>query len=77
MLVVEPSLEPPQAFSHQLSPAALLALTAEIYQLLPGHAFTVTVGAASFALGDSVSEPIRAALPEALTLLRDIFGQAQ
>jgi len=74
--------EVPQALTHHLPPASLLALTGYLYGRIPGRAYAVTVGASSFELSFGVeerlldgvlSEAVRDAIPAAVALLREIF----
>jgi len=74
--------EVPQAFSHHLPPASLLALTAHLYGRIPGRAYAVSVGALPLEpssgseearLEAVLSDPVRAAIPQAVALLREIF----
>jgi len=85
-LGVEAAPEVPQALSHHLPPAGLLALTEYLYGRIPEHAFAVTVGGKSFDLSPgfqetvmeaSLTPPVRAAIPEAIALLREVFAHAQ
>lgn len=50
------------ALGHHVTPAALLALSAQLYGRAP-DAFLVTIAAGSLELGDTLSEPVAAALP--------------
>jgi len=54
-----------EAFSHQLNPAALLALARQLYGQAPA-AYAVSVGAADLGYGTALSDTVEAALPEAL-----------
>jgi len=76
---VEAARDVPQAFSHHLPPASLLALTAHLYSRIPGRACAVSVGALSLepscGLEAVLSDPVRAAIPQAVALLREIFVQ--
>jgi hydrogenase maturation protease len=54
-----------ETFSHQLNPAALLALTRQLYGQAPA-AYAVSVGAAELGYGTALSDTVEAALPEAL-----------
>jgi len=79
--VVEAAQEVPQALSHHLPPASLLALTEHLYGRIPDRAYAVSVGAQSlepsFGTGNLLegvlSDPVRAAIPAAVALLREIF----
>jgi hydrogenase maturation protease len=51
------------AFTHFLTPASLLTAARALYGA-PPPALLITVGGASFALGDDLSPALRAALPE-------------
>jgi hydrogenase maturation protease len=59
--------------SHHCSPGALLRLAERLYGARP-QAFLVTLGASSFALGDELSPPVAAALPEAAALVRRLLA---
>jgi len=85
-LGVEAASEVPHAFSHHLPPAGLMALTDYLYGRVPELAFAVSVGGESFdlspgfqesAMGASLTPPVRAAIPEAIALLREVFAHAQ
>ena len=82
---VEAAPEVPQALSHHLPPAGLLALTQYLYGRTPGRVLAVSVGAESFDLSSdfqqekieaTLSSSVRAAIPEAIALLREIFAPA-
>lgn len=51
------------AFTHFLTPASLLAAARVLYSVQP-PALLITVGGASFALGDDLSPGLRAMLPK-------------
>ena len=55
-------LEGPPRFSHQLSPAAVVALARQLYGARPS-AFSVTLAGQCFDHGDSLSPVVQAALP--------------
>jgi hydrogenase maturation protease len=59
--------------THHCSPDALLFLAERLYGARP-HAFLVTIGASSFALGEELSPPVAAALPEAAALVRHLLA---
>ena len=73
---VLPEMEEPGSFTHHLSPAALLALTESLYSKLPAQAIALTVGALSFELGESLTEPVREAVPVAVGMLRMFFADS-
>jgi hydrogenase maturation protease len=56
------------ALGHQFSPAALVALASQIYQVTP-RAFCMTLTGESFNHGDSLSATVLAALPQ---LIRNV-----
>ena len=56
------TIEGPPRFSHQLSPAAVLALARQLYGIDP-RAFTVTLTGQNFDHGDTLSPVVGAALP--------------
>ena len=55
--------------THHLGAPELLALANELYAALPRAAFMLTVGAATTALGEEFSQPVKSALPAACALL--------
>jgi hydrogenase maturation protease len=59
--------------THHFSPEALLLLAERLYGAQP-RAFLVTVGAASFALGEDLSPRVAAALPEAAAVVRRLLA---
>ena len=59
--------------THHISPEALLLLAERLYDARP-CAFLVAIGAASFALGEDLSPPVAAALPEAAALVRRLVA---
>ncbi len=63
----------PGILTHHLPPPALLALSRQLYGTLPCRAIAVTVGAASFELGESLTDAVEAAIPQAVATLRRIF----
>ncbi len=59
---ITPETSRPAPFSHEVSPAALLALASALFGAAP-PGFAVTVGASSFGFGDALSPAVAAALP--------------
>jgi hydrogenase maturation protease len=55
--------------THHLGAPELLALGFELYGGLPANAQLLTVGAGSTELGETFSDPVKAALPEACKLI--------
>lgn len=72
---VTAAVEAPRIFTHHLPPAALLAFARDLYGKLPGHALAITVGGASFDLGESLSDAVLAAVPKAVAALNKIFAE--
>jgi len=64
--------EPASGLTHRFSPATLLAMAEALYGATP-RAFLVTIGAASFALGEALSPAVEAALPEAVATVRRLL----
>lgn len=73
---VEPAAETIVPSTHHLGPAELLALTRELYQSQPRQVLLLTIGAGSFDLGETLSPPVQAALPEATALLEKTILQS-
>jgi hydrogenase maturation protease len=67
---VEPAREFSSKLTHTMSPEALLALAVQLYSRKPERAFLLTIGGASFDHADVLSEPVRAAIPVALDLIK-------
>jgi hydrogenase maturation protease len=59
----------PGLASHHVGAPELLALAQELYDSLPHTALMLSVGAASIELGETLSKPAIAALPDACRLL--------
>jgi hydrogenase maturation protease len=59
------------ALAHHANPAALLSLSIELFGRSP-QAFLVTVAAASFELGEALSQPVTLALPGAVAAVRQL-----
>lgn len=70
-------IRPPQAtpgFSHQLSPAAVVALAHQLFGATP-HAFSVTLAGADFDHGESLSPAVEAALPALVARIEALIQQ--
>ena len=62
----------PTALAHTADPPALLGLARALYGHAP-HAWLVAIGAGSFELGEGLSEPVAAAVPHAVAVVRGLF----
>ena len=62
--------------THTCNPALLLCMSRQFYNLVPRRAFSVTVGAQSFAFSFSLSTPVQNAVPEAIARVRSILSGA-
>jgi hydrogenase maturation protease len=71
---VEGAAARPAGFGHYLDPGMLLAMSKELYGRLP-VAFLVTVGAGSFELGESLSDIVDSALPDATASVRQLLRE--
>jgi len=60
--------------SHDLSPATVLKLAEELYGRCP-RGYVITVAAQSFADGDTLSPPVKAALPGLKTRIRELIDR--
>jgi hydrogenase maturation protease len=70
-------IRPPQAtprFSHQLSPAAVVALAHQLFGATP-DAFSVTLTGACFDHGESLSPAVQAALPALVARIEAVIQQ--
>ncbi|MGB8011160.1 MAG: hydrogenase maturation protease [Terriglobales bacterium] len=61
------------SFSHFLTPASLLAWTAELYGKFP-DAYCISVGGESFAEGESISPTVKAAFQPLLAQVRSLLA---
>jgi Ni,Fe-hydrogenase maturation factor len=59
--------------THRVDPAALLLMSRKLYGWSP-QAFLVTVAASCFALGEGLSDPVAAALPEISLTVRQLVA---
>jgi hydrogenase maturation protease len=57
------------AATHHLQAHELLGLTRSLYGSMADHALLLTVGAGSTEMGETLSEPVKAALPRARGIL--------
>lgn len=62
------------AFSHDLSPTALLGFAEKIYGTTP-PAFLVSVSGESFELGEQLSSPVAGALPYLIALIGELTAR--
>jgi hydrogenase maturation protease len=69
LVPVEPGAATQGLATHHLGAAELLALGRELYDSLPRNALLLTIGAGSTELGEVFSDPVKAALPDACSLL--------
>ena len=60
------------ALVHHAEPAQLLALAGQLYGRAP-VAFLVTVGVASTELGEGLSQPVAAAVPDAIATIQALL----
>ncbi|HYB61911.1 MAG TPA: hydrogenase maturation protease [Methylomirabilota bacterium] len=63
---VSPSWSGSGSFTHELNPAALLALAEALYGRAPTRAFALSVGVESLELNEDLTESVRASIPEAV-----------
>ena len=67
--------EDPSRFSHALSPQRVVGMAAQLYGACP-PAFVVTVTGASFDHGTSLSPSIANSLPELISTIEQLVGDA-
>lgn len=63
---VDPDSDQVARFSHDFTPAKLLAFTEVLYASAP-EAYLFSIGAESFALGEHLSPAVKAALPDLIS----------
>jgi hydrogenase maturation protease len=66
---LQPAPAPASTLGHYVEPAQLLHLAQALYGRSP-EAYLVTVGAGSLELGEGLSPPVAAALPEVISIVR-------
>jgi len=71
LTAVQPATSDQGRATHHLGAAELLALGRELYNSLPLHAQLLTIGAGSMELGETFSEAVTAALPDACHLVEE------
>ena len=75
LAAVQPAEPSPGLATHHLGAQELLALAQELYGSIPRNSVMLTVGARSTELGESFSESVTAALPEACELLKSTISK--
>lgn len=68
---VSPSAQQSGLLTHHLNPAELLSLQRGLYNSLPQRALLLTIGIAAMELGEGLSGPVRAALPNACAAIEE------
>jgi hydrogenase maturation protease len=71
---IEPDRAPSAAFSHELSPPALLGMAEKLYGSRP-EAHFVSVGGGSFEYGEELSPEVQSALPALLREVERVCGE--
>jgi hydrogenase maturation protease len=71
LLGVEPTSSAEGLATHHQGAPELLALARDLYNFLPAKAALLTIGAGSTELGETFSDPVLDAIPEACRLLED------
>ncbi len=69
LIAVEPSANHNGSATHHLDANELLSLAREIFGSHSAHSMLLTIGAGSTELGESLSDPVEAALPRAQGVL--------
>jgi len=72
--LLRPASNLPASFTHQTSPASLLALAGELFGSQPRRAYLLTIGGDSFDLVEGLSEPVRQAIPHAIERIKAILS---
>ncbi len=73
---MEPAEKLPRLITHHMQPATLLRLSQELYGRIPRQAYLITVGGKSFKVGAQLSDVVRDAAPEVLTLVEELVQGA-
>ena len=69
VIPLRPAPAPVSTLGHHVEPSQLLRMAQRLYGRSP-EAYLVTVGASSLALGEGLSAPVTAALPEVIATVR-------
>ncbi len=69
VIPLQPAPAPASTLGHHVEPSQLLHLAQSLYGRSP-EAYLVTVGAGSLQLGEGLSAPVMAALPEVIATVR-------
>ncbi len=69
IMSVEPATDLTKLGTHHLDASQLLALSRQLYGVMPSSSLLLTVGAASLELREGFSDAVRATMPEACQLL--------
>ena len=69
VIPLQPAPTPTSTLGHHVEPSQLLRMAQFLYGRSP-EAYLVTVGAGSLALGEGLSAPVMAALPEVIATVR-------
>lgn len=73
IIPLQPAIDISASLTHNVTPAALLALAQEIFGATPQQAYAVTVGGKSFAMSEKLTEAVTNAVPEAVRMLKQIL----
>jgi hydrogenase maturation protease len=76
-MAVRPIYKSPSSLTHQTSPASLLALAEELYGKVPARAYLLTIGGASFEMGEGLSADVRRAVPRATERIRTLLAECR
>ena len=68
---MEPAAASPALATHHVGATELLALGRELYSFLPRAALLLTVGAGSTGIGETFSQSVNDALPQACKLIEN------
>jgi hydrogenase maturation protease len=62
--------------THSCNPALLLLMSRQLYNHVPNRAYSITIGAKSFAFSFALSAPVQKAIPEAVSRVRSVLSGA-
>jgi hydrogenase maturation protease len=71
---LRPIYRSPASLTHHTSPATLLALADQLYRRIPGRAYLITIGGASFELKEGLSDSVRHAIPRAIERIKALIS---
>ena len=71
---LQPTASTPPGSTHHTSPESLLQLADELYGKHPVRAYLLTIAGASFEMEETLSEPVRRAIPRSVDRIKALLS---